>query len=72
MHLVVPPLLWGFRASGNGRAENDVSSWAERAVAMAKPLPLLFGITLSALRLSWAWELLLSRGKIALRRLPSA
>jgi hypothetical protein len=33
-------LPWEFAADLKGRAENDVSSWVERAVATNKPPPL--------------------------------
>jgi hypothetical protein len=40
MHLVASLLPWEFGADLKGRAENDVSSWVERAVATNKPPPL--------------------------------
>src|SRR5271168_4947050 len=40
MHLVAPSLPWEFRANRKARAEHDVSSWAERAVATTEPPPL--------------------------------
>jgi hypothetical protein len=33
-------LPWEFRAGREGRAEHDVSSWAERELATAEPPPL--------------------------------
>ena len=33
-------LPWEFRANRKGRAEHDVSSWEERAVATTEPPPL--------------------------------